>query len=1399
MSLNQNHSRQRRGAILIIVVAFLALGLSVGIAFLFYANQHAVNMRIYREAYASTFTNDSPPIATDVFNAVIAQIIYDTTDDLPGSASAVRGFSLARDMYGQYYSGQPSNPTYSNNTIPFNGIGRFHAGGPMGSDLFNILNFQYHQSDGFVIDPERFGTRSDPTQSFSSAANYIPVNAPYTYPDNKSLYLAAINPQSGQVMVPSFHRPNIFGSLLPSNPNWHSAIGKYLTSRPRPQENPGFPYPSDAFGDVKNLIGAAGGNDSIWMDFGLPVKNWRGQNYKPLVALLVVDLDGRLNINSSGNRLVKVPPSTLNASLQGWGSWEINLNNIFNFNEAQNLFLNPNGRYGADLQPTKTMSPDGSPLTNEVAPSGTSGAYYAQGDIDGSIMTNGGGAPRLTLPLQGLTSPTFPPRYDNGSIAARTYHPLLYSPYFLSNSKSTPLTMQDRTFGPIEMQLLNQNYNYGNPANPNNYALSELAQLLPRNLGTDYSPGNLNPRFLMTTTSNDIDRPGFMPWIFNSPSSFQLNQPGPVAGIYPPAPQPAPGAVPFPSISNRAVGPVTGMVDDFNPITWKSIQSAFASIDLNRPLRDYRTNPLLPYQSPGNITANSYQAAMVDRQRLALDIFNRLCYAVGSNNTPTNPNYSTKTSSDYRGMRWLAQLAVNIVDYMDNDDFMTPFMWNSSTQEIIYGTELPRLVINEGAYVIQNGASINGEVDTDSGLVPPNPKPANWQPKATFYVGRIWLELHNPLTPQTASTASLSFGGGAPLTYNGNQVYRVLLSNQNRTLRFSDNLTGQNDAPLVFNNKANSNLSQSNAGIPVPITSSGFYPNDIVPPSNGNYMQPRSNGSSFCVVGPTNTPGDNIQPTITNPFMEFNIPVTTYNPTAHTFGANVQADVLLQRLACPFLPYNATTNPYITVDYMQFNSGMVNNNITISQNGLLPPANQIAITSAKSYGRNQPYAASMIYPQPGPNTLGMQHSLFQHNGRVGAGFAGAGATLQQPFDWLTHLDRMLISPVELFFASAYKPHELMQQFVYGGSKFQQLANWTDDIHRLHRALPLLTTRSNTLGIPSGGRVPGLVNINTIWSQNIWNAICDVDPGNYFMGTDVQNSWMQLSGSRSPAGAPSQPNYADNPFWSLGAPIDSGSQQFPNSIGVNNTILRNNGKTLMLDVASQSPGVVTTNPYHPYLQKELLNKVYNKLTTRSNVFAVWMTIGYFQVVNTATNPVQLGSELGISDGTNIRNKFFAIIDRTNVTQNPTQPNLQGAPPIFFKYEPMQTTPNVDPVTPGQVTVWMPGTVSGTSLSGIYENNNWSIVPGTKLILDVGPKQETVVVSAVGNGIGGPYITFTCTLPHNRGCAMMIFNAILGNPGPQPSFYYTNPLYAPAARISDDKYKAICKLRSAIHVL
>ena len=76
------------------------------------------------------------------------------------------------------------------------------------------------------------------------------------------------------------------------------------------------------------------------------------------------------------------------------------------------------------------------------------------------------------------------------------------------------------------------------------------------------------------------------------------------------------------------------------------------------------------------------------------------------------------TAQQYSATRWLAQLAVNIVDYVDEDDIITPFQWNPTPDASletgrqdgqmppsagwVFGTEAPSLLVNEALCELQN-------------------------------------------------------------------------------------------------------------------------------------------------------------------------------------------------------------------------------------------------------------------------------------------------------------------------------------------------------------------------------------------------------------------------------------------------------------------------------------------------------------------------------------------------------------------------------------------------------------------------------------------------------------------------------------------------------------------------
>src|SRR4029077_1388904 len=116
---------------------------------------------------------------------------------------------------------------------------------------------------------------------------------------------------------------------------------------------------------------------------------------------------------------------------------------------------------------------------------------------------------------------------------------------------------------------------------------------------------------------------------------------------------------------------------------------------------------------------------------------------------------------------------VNIVDYIDEDDIMTPFGAWSGNAEYVFGTELPKVVLNEVYAEVRNAMGED------------NPKDG-----ATKYQVNLWLELLNPLpsaAPQTDPNITAAVGAPADRaaallaatdTASGQQyaVHRVLVA-----------------------------------------------------------------------------------------------------------------------------------------------------------------------------------------------------------------------------------------------------------------------------------------------------------------------------------------------------------------------------------------------------------------------------------------------------------------------------------------------------------------------------------------------------------------------------------------------------------------------------------------------
>src|SRR5947209_1020751 len=107
MQFRTSSGPPRRGVILLVVVLMLALFLVVGLSFVLYAESEATSSRTYREAQSPDIADIAPET---LLNAGLGQIIYPVPDDPTGAESGLRGYDLARGMYGWHYVGLQANP-----------------------------------------------------------------------------------------------------------------------------------------------------------------------------------------------------------------------------------------------------------------------------------------------------------------------------------------------------------------------------------------------------------------------------------------------------------------------------------------------------------------------------------------------------------------------------------------------------------------------------------------------------------------------------------------------------------------------------------------------------------------------------------------------------------------------------------------------------------------------------------------------------------------------------------------------------------------------------------------------------------------------------------------------------------------------------------------------------------------------------------------------------------------------------------------------------------------------------------------------------------------------------------------------------------------------------------------
>jgi hypothetical protein len=264
---------------------------------------------------------------------------------------------------------------------------------------------------------------------------------------------------------------------------------------------------------------------------------------------------------------------------------------------------------------------------------------------------------------------------------------------------------------------------------------------------------------------------------------------------------------------------------------------------------------------------------------------------------------------------------------------------------------------------------------------------------------------------------------------------------------------------------------------------------------------------------------------------------------------------------------------------------------------------------------------------------------------------------------------------------------------YGSGNFQRLFEYTHAPSRFVGTEVMLQPNGTAFGAVgpetssfrppfnsvAAYRQPGALNVNTVISAKVFeggllhrqltNPGLPYDPATnpYVPGSGHPGpQWSDFLESRGGyAGAgmlafdPDVPTFVANPFRSAGAgefvPLPSLERR-----GAECTLLRSR----TIDPAARQPNplfyrslVGAGNEHrdtnrHPYFRYQGIQRLGNLVTTRSNVYAVWMTVGFFEVEPDATNNTavypdgyRLGREMGSDAGEIKRHRAFYIIDRS----------------------------------------------------------------------------------------------------------------------------------------------------------
>ncbi len=354
------------------------------------------------------------------------------------------------------------------------------------------------------------------------------------------------------------------------------------------------------------------------------------------------------------------------------------------------------------------------------------------------------------------------------------------------------------------------------------------------------------------------------------------------------------------------------------------------------------------------------------------------------------------------------------------------------------------------------------------------------------------------------------------------------------------------------------------------------------------------------------------------------------------------------------------------------------------------------------------------------NTLGYLNSTFGHpitstSGDPASSIPELYGDPKQPFPWLPWFGRPYVSQMELMLVPSSHPARLLWEFQpcptgtnnytpvdITQAPFPQLLNFLqagngNGMNQFGRILdyvgvpswfagteiqanptaasaPLSAPGSHTFFPPynsiSTYREPGRINLNTIYSSDVYNGLMNnpnpspswydpTQPSDFVRnrrGYGITSDNFEMDASH--------PTQFLKPFRSSGGSFFRDPTDITPPSEINATSMRpitpGSSKPLFQYTSAQDVNNTDRNPFFHYQGLERLG---NLVTTRSNVYAVWITAGYFEVKphKDRTDPLypnvlpiidaahpdgyELGQEMGSDSGEIVRHRAFYIIDRS----------------------------------------------------------------------------------------------------------------------------------------------------------